>query len=292
MKNAPATGYCANALKGTVRHNAIASPYLPIEAIVTRAERLTPHETFFALAPQTTNGLKYLPGQFFMAGLPGYGEAPFSVASAPDGTNKLELCIRAVGNLTNAIHRVPKGGRLWIRGPFGTGFDAASMKGRDVIFIAGGIGIVPMRSIIKTIVGSSGYGRLTLVYGTKTPDDILFGAEMAEWSKTGLNTLVTIDKPANGWTGNVGVVTTLMPKIEIAPAKTTAIIIGPPVMYKFVIMGLRQAGIKDTDILVSLERRMKCGLGKCGHCQINEVYACQCGPVFKLSDLHGLPEAL
>lgn len=292
MKNAPATPYTVKTGNDTATQRAAASPYLPIEAVVTRAERLTEHERLFALDPQRPESFNYLPGQFFMAGLPGYGEAPFSVASAPNGTNHLELCIRAVGNLTNAIHRVPKGGRLWIRGPFGTGFDAASMKGRDIIFIAGGIGIVPMRSLIKTIVGASGYGRLTLIYGTKTPDDMLFNGEMTGWSKAGLNTLVTIDKPADGWNGNVGVVTTLMPRINIDPSRTTVVIIGPPVMYKFVIMNLRQAGMKDADILVSLERRMKCGLGKCGHCQINEVYACQCGPVFKLSDLHGLPEAL
>ncbi|MBI5886979.1 MAG: FAD/NAD(P)-binding protein [Deltaproteobacteria bacterium] len=294
-----------------------ASPYLPTEALVTRAAKLTEKERLFALAllngqnpnhtqypvavestrpsgiaPNAGSTLNYLPGQFYMVGLPGYGEAPFSVASPLGASEGLELCIRAVGNLTNAIHRVPKGGRLWIRGPFGTGFDAASMKGRDVVFIAGGIGIVPMRSLIKTIVGNPGYGRLSLIYGTKSPDDLLFSGEMTEWSKAGLRAFVTIDKPAKGWSGNVGVVTTLMAKLDIDPVRTTAVIIGPPVMYKFVIMNLRKAGMRDEDILVSLERRMKCGLGKCGHCQINGVYACQCGPVFKLSDLHGLPEAL
>jgi len=294
------------------------SPYLPIEAVVTRAAKLTEKERLFALAlpseaeANLTPGpisikvaasdainkkeapapFNYRPGQFYMVGLPGYGEAPFSVASPPDTNGGLELCIRAVGNLTNAIHRVPKGGRLWIRGPFGTSFDAESMKGRNIVFIAGGIGIVPMRSLIKAIVGRPGYGRLSLIYGTKSPDDMLFGGEMTEWSKTGLHAMVTIDKIAKGWSGNVGVVTTLMPQLDIDPARTTAVIIGPPVMYKFVIMGLRKAGMRDEDILVSLERRMKCGLGKCGHCQINGIYACQCGPVFKLSDLHGLPEAL
>jgi len=317
MTKTPMTISRANPASGAPQQAGPVSPYLPAEALVTRAAKLTENERLFALAPLSKPNqnhspypgpikndgqddipreegsiLNYLPGQFFMVGLPGYGEAPFSVASAPGAKEGLELCIRAVGNLTNAIHRVPKGGRLWIRGPFGTGFDAASMKGRDVVFIAGGIGIVPMRSLIKTIIERPGYGRLSLIYGTKSPDDLLFNGEITDWSKAGLNALVTIDKLAKGWSGSVGVVTTLMPMIDIDPLRTTAVIIGPPVMYKFVIMNLRKAGMRDEDILVSLERRMRCGLGKCGHCQINGIYACQCGPVFRLSDLHGLPEAL
>lgn len=268
------------------------SPYLPIEAVVARVAKLTETERLFVLTPRSPVNLDYRPGQFFMAGLPGYGEAPFSVTSAPGGANGFELCIRAVGNLTNAIHRVQKGERLWIRGPFGRGFDTSEMKGRNVLFIAGGIGIVPMRSLIKTLVGAPGYGELTLIYGVKTPAEILFQGEMNDWSAAGMRSMVTIDKPVADWRGNVGVVTTLLPKTDIDPFKTTAVIIGPPVMYKFVIMNLRQRGMRDENILVSLERRMKCGLGKCGHCQINGVYACQCGPVFKLSELHGLPEAL
>ncbi|MBI5561291.1 MAG: FAD/NAD(P)-binding protein [Deltaproteobacteria bacterium] len=268
-----------------------ASPYLPVGAVVTRVAKLTDKERLFALAPESPMDFAYQPGQFFMAGLPGYGEAPFSITSAPGG-RELELCIRAVGNLTNAIHRVSKGGRLWIRGPFGRGFDTTELKGRDLVYIAGGIGIVPMRSLIKAVVGRGDYGGRTLIYGAKTPSEILFQGEMDEWSGKGMRVMVTIDKPAGAWGGNVGVVTTLMPKAEIRPGRTTAVIIGPPVMYKFVIMALRQRGLRDEDILVSLERRMKCGLGKCGHCQINGVYACQCGPVFKLSELKGLPEAL
>lgn len=271
--------------------NNIQSPYLPVECRIERVVRLTEKERLFSVATADARLLAYAPGQFYMVGLPGYGEGPISISSGPGEGAEFELCIRAVGSLTDAVHRLTKGERLWVRGPFGRGFSVEEMKGRDIVFIAGGIGIVPMRSLIKAVAGKPGFGSLTLIYGAKTPDEILFGGEMEVWREMGVDVRVTVDTATAGWKGPVGVVTRILPGLDIDPTNTVAVIIGPPVMYKFVVIGLREKKVADSSILVSLERRMKCGLGKCGHCQINSVYVCQCGPVFRLTDLSSLPEA-
>ncbi len=269
------------------------SPYLPVRARIERITRLTEKERLFFVAPEDESALLFSPGQFFMIGLPGYGEGPFSISSPPENAAKgFEICVRAVGNLTNALHRLKKGDYLWIRGPFGRGFDVRDMLGKDMVFVAGGIGIVPMRSLIKAMLRPDNRGSLTLIYGSKGAGDMLFSGEMDEWREKGLSVLLTIDRPEQGWNGNVGVVTTLMPRLNLNPTNTLAVIIGPPVMYKFVILSLKEKRIAHENIFVSLERRMKCGLGKCGHCQINSVYTCQEGPVFRLSELKGLPEAV
>lgn len=271
---------------------ATSSPYLPVPCSVDRVSRLTEKERFFHIIPSSPALLEYDPGQFYMVGLPGYGEAPISISSPPGIRNDFELCIRAVGNLTNALHRLKKGDTVWVRGPFGRGFNLEELKGKDILFVAGGIGIVPMRSLIKAVLGNPEFGKLTLIYGSKTPEDILFGGEMEEWKEQGLDVRLTIDKPHPSWAGNVGVVTTLIPDVEIKKDNTVGVIIGPPVMYKFVILSFREKKISAEDTYLSLERRMKCGLGKCGHCQINSVYVCQEGPVFRLSELGELPEAI
>lgn len=279
-------------------NKACVSAYLPVKCAVERVTRLTEKERLFRLRPADA-AFDYAPGQFFMAGLPGFGEAPFSVASAclngaeHGVSGAFEFCIRAVGSLTNALHRLKKGDSIWVRGPFGRGFDLRSLKGKDLLFVAGGIGVVPMRGLIKAVMADrASFGSLTLIYGSKTPDDMLFGEELTQWKDAGLNTLLTIDAPNADWKGHVGVVTTLMPGLSLDPAKSVAIIIGPPVMYKFVVVSLWNKRIPREHIYVSLERRMKCGVGKCGHCQINGVYTCQEGPVFRLSELKHLPEAL
>ena len=266
---------------------------MPLATTIERVVRLTEKERLLRVSSGQAR-FSFEPGQFFMAGLPGYGEAPFSISSFPfyaDGG--FELCIRAVGNLSSAIHRLRKGDTLWVRGPFGRGFDLQEFKGKDIVFVAGGIGIVPMRSLVKAVAGQRDeYGRLTLIYGSKTPDDILFNEELRGWSEAGFDVRLTIDAPHPAWKGNVGVVTTIIPHVEMDPSKTVAVIIGPPVMYRFVILSLWDKRLPREKILVSLERRMKCGVGKCGHCQINNVYTCQEGPVFRLSEIRNLPEAL
>lgn len=267
------------------------SPYLPFLGMVERSIRVSEKERFFVVAPSNETLLDYGPGQFFMVGLPGYGEAPISITSGP-GEKKIELCIRAVGNLTNAFHKLRKGDRIWLRGPFGRGFDLHALEGKDIVFVAGGIGIVPMRSLLKAVLDKPGrFGRLTLIYGAKTPEEMLFTEEMDGWRRRGLDVQATVDRSDALWKGHTGLVTALIPKIEMNHMNTAGVVIGPPVMYRFVILSLNARGLGAEDIFVSLERRMKCGVGKCGHCQINSLYVCQCGPVFRLSELKGMPEA-
>ena len=272
----------------------ISSPYTSRLARIERVSRLTEKERLFSIAIEDKKPLGHIPGQFIMLSIPGYGEAPISISSPPDKGNMFEICIRAVGNLTNALHNLTKGDRLWIRGPYGKGFPAEDITDKDLLFIAGGIGLVPMRSLIKAVLNKrSCYGKINLVYGVKTPDEILFKDELLQWEQHGnINIQITIDKPHPAWKGNIGVVTTIIPQLKIDETKTAAIVVGPPVMYKYVIMSLGDKRIAGHDIYLSLERRMKCGLGKCGHCQINSIYVCQEGPVFRLSDIRYLREAI
>ena len=270
----------------------IETPYLPIAGTVERSIRVSEKERLFSIIPSDLSLLKYRPGQFYMVGLPGYGEAPISVTSGP-GEALIELCVRAVGNLTNRLHALRKGDKIWLRGPFGRGFNLEELEGRDIMFVAGGIGIVPMRSLLKAVLGRrEKFGRLTLIYGAKGVDEILFAEEMDGWRAAGMDVKLTVDRPDPLWKGNTGVVTTLIPKVAVAEKNTIGVIIGPPVMYRFVILSLNAKGLGPEDIFVSLERRMKCGLGKCGHCQINSFYVCQCGPVFRMSELKGMVEAI
>jgi len=272
----------------------MSSPYISRLARIERIVRLTETERLFNIAIEDGKTLGHLPGQFIMLSIPGFGEAPISISSPPDKENRFEICVRAAGNLTNALHKMTKKETVWIRGPYGKGFPVRDIIGKDLLFIAGGIGLVPMRSLIKTVLNhSSSYGRMNLFYGVKSPDEILFKDELLQWEKTGnINIQITTDKPHSKWKGHTGVVTTLLPPLRIDETKTAAIIVGPPVMYKYVILGLGDKRIAGHDIYLSLERRMKCGLGKCGHCQINSTYVCQEGPVFRLSDIRHLREAI
>ncbi|TAN61597.1 oxidoreductase, partial [bacterium] len=199
------------------------SAYLPVKCTVERVTRLTEKERLFRLRP-VEGAFVFAPGQFFMAGLPGFGEAPFSVAGpcssngtgTDNGHGSFEFCIRAVGSLTAALHRLKKSDTLWVRGPFGKGFDLNELEGKDILFVAGGIGVVPMRGLIKSILARrDSFGALTLIYGSKAPDDILFGEELAQWNESGVKTLVTIDTPDDKWNGHTGVVTTLMPVVQL-----------------------------------------------------------------------------
>ena len=272
----------------------ISSPYISRLARIDGVARLTEKERLFKIAIEDNKNLGHSPGQFIMLSIPGYGEAPISISSPPSKKNTFEICVRAVGNLTNALHRLTKGDRVWIRGPYGKAFPVEEIKGKDLLFIAGGIGLVPMRSLIKTVLNARPtFGKINLLYGVKNPDEILFKDEMSQWEGSGnISIQITIDKPHPEWKGHTGVVTTLISPLKIDEAKTSAIVVGPPIMYKYVIMSLGDKRISGHDIYVSLERRMKCGLGKCGHCQINSVYVCQEGPVFRLSDIRYLREAI
>lgn len=264
------------------------SIYEPVLATVKSVKQLTEEEKLFEISLNDGQPLGHKPGQFAEVSILGVGEAPISISSSPlDGNGTFELGIRKVGNVTNAMHALKEGATIGIRGPFGTHFPFEETKGRDLLFVAGGIGLIPTRSFINYVLKNrSDYGRVIILFGARTPKDQLFVEELQKWrDDPTIEYLETVDKGDESWSGNVGVITTLFPKIEIDPAKTTAIVVGPPIMYRFAIKECKDKGLSDKDIVLSLERRMKCGVGKCGHCQINVKYVCQDGPVFKYSEI-------
>jgi sulfhydrogenase subunit gamma (sulfur reductase) len=271
------------------------SVYLPAMARLVKTEQMTQLETLFTLELSDKGSLGNEPGQFVEVSLFGIGEAPISISSSPSRSNgTFELCVRRVGDLTNALHQLEPGAMLGIRGPFGEGFPVGKMKGKDVLFAAGGLGLAPLRSLINEVLDKRGsFGRVIILYGTKHPSEILFKDELAQWAgRDDVEFHMTVDRGDEDWQGNVGVITTLFPNVNINPHNTVAAICGPPIMYRFVLMEMLGKGISETQIYLSLERRMKCGVGKCGHCQINELYCCQDGPVFRYADIKALEEAL
>jgi NAD(P)H-flavin reductase len=269
--------------------------YLPAPATVGAVKAMTRLEAFFSLALESGEELGHMPGQFIEVSVPGIGEAPISVSSSPSRKGSFEMVVRDVGNVSGALHRMKAGDRVFVRGPFGTTFPVdGAMKGKDILFICGGIGLVPVRSAIQYVLDNrDDYGRVIILFGAKTPNDRLFVDELDEWKEQkNVTFLDTVDHRNETWAGPEGVITTLIPLVKVNPANTVGIICGPPIMYKFVLVELMRLGLPEDQAYVSLERHMKCGVGKCGHCQINNLYACQDGAVFKFSDITDVEEAL
>lgn len=269
--------------------------YLPELATVQKADPMTELEAFLELTLDSGAELGHNPGQFVEVSIPGIGEAPISVSSSPTQRGLFQLVVRKVGNVTKHIHQLKPKDKIGIRGPFGTCFPVDDgMKGKDVLFICGGIGLVPVRSAINYVLTNRGdYNDVTILFGAKSPTERLFINELEEWrARDDVVFEETVDRADENWKGNVGVITRLMPKIKFDPLNTIAVVCGPPVMYKYVILELWWKRMPNDNIYVSLERRMKCGVGKCGHCQINGLYACQDGPVFNYADVSEVPEAI
>lgn len=268
--------------------------YVPRLTTVESIEPVTDTEALIRLAFADGSSLGHQPGQFVQVSIPGIGEAPISIASAPCDDPTFELCVRKIGDVTTALHRLQAGAFVGIRGPFGNGFPDDDLHGKDVLVVAGGIGLVPVRPLIHHIVCSrEDYGKFTILYGMRRPDEMLFRDELAAWTDDETVDLrMSVDRSHPDWKGHVGVVTTLFPDLEVNPAETVAVVVGPPIMFRFVIAELRLKGVPDDRIILSLERRMKCGVGKCGHCQINNKYVCVDGPVFSYHELKYMWEAI
>ncbi len=272
----------------------ITRSYQPELARVIGKWQMTELMVLLRLQTESGENLEHEPGQFLQVSLPGYGEAPISFCSSPTQTDSFELCVQAVGNLSEAMHDLRPGDFVGVRGPYGHGFPIAEMEGRDILIVAGGIGIAPLRSLINYIADRrSDFGRGIVVYGARTPSDRLFLDDVAAWdARADLETYFSVDEPDDTWTGMTGVVTVPLRGVEIDPDRTTAAVVGPPVMYRYVAMELLAKDMREDDILFSLERRFKCGMGKCGHCQLNDLYVCQDGPVFRYTQLLGRSEAI
>ncbi len=272
--------------------------YLPTKAYIREIVQFTEKEKFFELEMENGKSLNHQPGQFVLLSIFGIGEAAISISSPPSFGNRFDIVVRAVGDVTNKLHTLDVGDFVFIRGPFGHGFDKniqREMEGKHVLFIAGGIGYVPLRSLINfTLKQKEHYAKISILYGCKSPEDRMYKDELDYISTIGGNVelLETVDSADKSWLKNTGVITSLIPMVKFHPENTIAVVCGPPVMYKFVIKALNDQGLSNENIYVSLERRMKCGVGKCGHCQLDDIYVCQDGPVFRFSDIEEKEEAL
>ncbi len=270
------------------------SVYLPEFAEIISTRKLTDMEKYFELRFKDKNGFKFSPGQFVQLSVFGIGEAPISISSSPFNNDSFGMCIRKVGDVTSAIHNLNVGASVGIRGPLGNGFPVEELRGKDVLFIAGGLGLAPLRSMISYVLEKrDNFNKVTILYGAKSPGEILFVDELNNWKERGdIEVAVTVDKIDDKWTGKSGVITRLIPPLKLTPPNTYALVVGPPVMYKYVLLELQMKQIPEEQIIMSLERRMKCGIGKCGHCQINGVYVCLDGPKFSYHTLKFLSEAI
>jgi NAD(P)H-flavin reductase len=238
--------------------------------------------------------LGHRPGQFVAAGLLGVGEAPFSVGSSARRTDSFDLMVRDMGSVSGRLHALKAGDRLTIRGPFGNGFQPETFRDRDVLIMASDLGLAPLRALIHEMLEDRLlYGRLMIMVSAPTPDQLLFKDELAEWTnRRDIDFLVSVDRvPDKGWSGHVGVITTLFSRLQFEPKQTVVALSGPSVMYKFALLELLGRGVSPASIYLTLERRMSCGVGKCGHCQINSVYVCRKGPVFSYAEASKLEEA-
>jgi NAD(P)H-flavin reductase len=278
------------------KHPDTPSLYVPVACEIVAVSDLTPHEKLFRLRLADGRPLDHLPGQFVQVSLLGWGEAPISVASSPTRDGYFEMGVRRAGGLTGAMHELKAGDVIGIRGPFGSPFDLPRLRGEDLLLVSGGCGLAPMRSLIQYCEDRpEEFGSLTILYGAKSPADTLFKDDLAAWEASARFACSrTVDRVTDGdcYRGGVGLVTSLIPPLEIDPGRTVAVLVGPPVMYRAVIEELRKKGLRSDRIMVSLERHMRCGVGKCGHCAIEHLYCCQDGPVFWLNEIENLRGSL
>lgn len=244
----------------------------------------------FTLELEPADGSEVPPfatGQFNMLYVFGVGEIPISISGDPDQRKPLVHTTRAVGTVSKAMHQLKPADVIGVRGPFGSHWPIEHAKGKDVVIVAGGIGLAPLRSAMYQLLAQRDqYGKVVLLYGARTPQDVLYRRELEHWrSHFDLEVLVTVDHATGTWRGSVGVVTTLISRASFDPANTLALVCGPEIMMRFTAAGLEKRGIATKDIFVSMERNMKCAIGFCGHCQYGPNFICKDGPVFQYSEV-------
>lgn len=275
------------------------NPFIPGPARIVRTYHLTEDVKFFQIRiidMEKALSFKYRPGQFGMISVLGAGEAPFSISSTPSRPGLLEFCIRKVGTVTNALFRMKENDLIGFRGPYGNGFPVEKMRDKDILIVVGGLGAAPLRSVLLYCLDNRDqFRRVSLLHGAKRPAEMIFREEFFSLKeRDDLECHLAVDEDDTGaWTENIGVVTTLFPLLKkIDPSNTCALVCGPPVMYKFVIKEFVKLNIPKDQILMTLERRMKCGVGKCGHCAIDYIYTCLDGPVFTYWDVIHMRELI
>lgn len=271
------------------------------KAEITAIHKLTDLENLFRIRiinPEDRKMFSFHPGQFVMLEVPGIGEAPFSISSSPSRHGDLELCIRRVGSLTGYLFKLERGTHVGIRGPLGTGFPMEQMHGENILLIAGGLGLAPLRSPIAYVQDNRNqFSSVDIIYGTKHPSQLLFTYQYDMWRADDVNLHIIVEKSAPDWEGPVGMITAILEEIFIHKEpeyfrKTYAIVCGPPIMFKFVCNMLNERNIPMQKMFVSLERRMHCGMGKCCRCNVGSTYICLKGPVFDYWTVMNLKEAI
>ena len=265
--------------------------YLPVTAKVIRIEELSADIKLIRFRmikgsfPKNRDGLTFTPGQFMMAGLWGYGEAPFAVLSSSSEDHFMEILVSRVGMVTDALHKLRVGAELTVRGPYGNGFPIGFFEDKDIVMVSGGCGIPPIASLVEHIISSRNrFGRVYLLYGATTPQDILLKDRLDIWSAN-IHILLNVSHPTPEWKGHVGIITAMIKEIEINPLNSVAAMCGPGTMMTALERIIRPLGIADRRIYVSLERKMQCGIGKCQHCTKGDTYVCLDGPVYNFDEI-------
>ncbi len=274
--------------------NNIKEPLIPTVCVITDVRQDTPDvKTFRVLTPDGKKPFIHKPGQCAMLSMPGVGEALFSITSSPTNTEYVEFSIKKCGCVTSWLHAAEVGQQITVRGPYGNGFPVETeFKGQDMLFIAGGIGLAPVRSVINYVRDNrANYGKVDIVYGSRSKEDLVFYQEIIdEWKNDPtVNVHLTIDREQENWDGHVGFVPTYVKELGFEPNKT-AVLCGPPIMIKFTLQGLSELGFDKKQVFTTLELRMKCGIGKCGRCNVGSKYVCKDGPVFRMDALDALPD--
>ncbi len=269
--------------------------YLPVKAKIEKIKQQTADTRTYTIS-LADGKLEFKPGQFNMVSIVGFGEAPISISSPPYEKDTFDHTIRAVGSITKFLENLKPGDTIGIRGPYGNSWPMEEAKGKNVLVVSGGIGLAPLRPmILEMFHNRNEYGKIQILYGARTPGDMLFTDEFEEWrSQPNTELHLTVDSVPEGveWKHNVGVVTTLYDVAELNPKNTIVVTCGPEIMMRFACRGLVDRGFYAHQIYLSMERRMKCGVGKCGHCQLGPKFVCLHGPVFNYSEAIKLPDTL
>jgi NAD(P)H-flavin reductase len=266
---------------------------VPSPGVVERVSKETPDTFTLRISHPGDGQLKtFQPGQFSMLWVFGVGELPISISGDPADHSQLTYTVRSVGKATDALVKQPRGASIGVRGPFGSGWPMEAARGRDVIIVAGGIGLAPLRPAIYEVLDNRHrYGRLAILYGARSPQELLYRQELKSWARQpDTEVLVTVDIGDLQWKGHVGVVTTVFKHAQLRPAQSVAMICGPEIMMRFVTRQLNEAGVATADTYVSMERNMKCAVGLCGHCQYGPHFICKDGPVFPYTTIKPLLE--